>query len=453
MASSLSAALSRIKQDLNQHLPPASIESACRAAGHRWRERKLGPVRTVHLFLLQVLHANAAITALRHLAKLPFSASAYCQARARLPLAVLQQLLLLTGTGGGGGESRPRTLLVDASGTMTPDTPALRRAFGCPRGHGRDGSFPVPKVLGLFDAATGLIVQAMAFALFVHEQSKVWMLHPLLRAGDVLVGDRAFCSYAQLALLAGRGVAAVFRVHQSTIVSFRPHRKSYDRRRGPRSRYAQRGRPRSRFVRRLGRHDQVVRWIKPRWRDGARSWLSRAQWDALPEELPLREVRYAIPAAAVRGRRTRGAVTVVTTLLDATAYPAEAIAELYGLRWQVETHWRELKTTMGMQRLKCKSAAGVLKELAAYLLAYNLVRAVMCRAAARQGTTPDRVSFADALRWLLSAAPGEALLCDLVINPWRPGRHEPRAIKRPWDSYPRLRGDRHNAYHRERSAA
>jgi hypothetical protein len=442
MATSVAAALARIKQDLDEHLPPDAIESACRAVGHRWRERKLGPVRTVHLFLLQVLHANVAVTALRHLAGLSFSASAYCQARARLPLAVLQQLLLLTAGGSGGGGSGsgsgvatcgPRTLLVDGTGTMTPDTPALARAFGCPRGHGRDGSFPVPKVLGLFDAATGMVVQALAFALFVHEQSRAWMLHPLLRAGDVLVGDRAFCSFAQLALLSARGVDAVFRAHQSTIVDFRPGRPCYDRTRGPRSRAAQKGRPRSRFVRRLARHDQLVAWIRPRRRDGA-AWLSPAQRDALPAELLVREVRYDVPAA--RGWRTRR-VTVVTTLLDAQAYPKEAVAELYGLRWRVENHWRELKVTLGMRQLKCKSVAGVLKELAAFLLAYNLVRAVMVRAAARQGTTPDRVSFADALRWLLWAAPAGAALYDLVINPRRPGRHEPRAIKRPWDTYPR----------------
>ena len=266
----------------------------------------------------------------------------------------------------------------------------------------------------------------------------------------MLVGDRAFCSYAQLALLSARGVDAVFRVHQSTIVSFRPGRPCYDRTRGPRSRYAQRGRPRSRFVRRLGRHDQLVAWIKPRRRDGA-AWLSWAQQEALPEHLLVREVRYATPA--VRGRRTR-TVTVVTTLLDPLAYPTAAVADLYGLRWRVENHWRELKVTMGMRQLKCKSEAGVLKELAAYLLAYNLVCAVTVRAAARQGTTADRVSFADALRWLLWAAPAGAALCDLVINPRRPGRHEPRAIKRPWDAYPRLRGDRQHYRHSTgRSAA
>jgi hypothetical protein len=456
---SVAAALQRIKQDLHDHLSPRMIESACRRAGHRWRERKLGPVETIRLFVLQVLHCNTAIRHLRHLIKSPLNAAAYCRARMRLPLVVLQQLLRESSAAlrqelaherinrlgnhrdddQNGAKEDPTcwrghtTYLTDGSASITPDTPPLRKAFGQPSGRDPGCGLPVPKVLGLFDALTGLIVEVMAFALFVHEHSKVWLLHPLLQAGDLLVGDRGLCSYAHLALLAERGVLALFRLHQGQIVDFRPHRKAYDRRRGPRARAAQKGRPRSRFVRRLGKHDQVVAWLKPKWNDGPRSWMSRKQFDTLPEELLVREVRYRVPH---KGYRTRE-VTVVTTLLDETLYPKEAIAELYGIRWRVETHWRELKTTLKMRRLKCRTEAGIKKELAVYALAYNLVHAVMVRAAARQRTTPDRISFSDALRWLLSAAPGEAL-ADLVINPLRPGRFEPRVIKDYFDTYPRM---------------
>src|SRR5881628_1792907 len=90
---SVSRTLLRIKQDLDPHLPPASIEAACRDAGHVWRERKLGPVQTVHLMVLQALHFNAAIRALRRIAKVTVSAAAYCEARSRLPLAAVQALL------------------------------------------------------------------------------------------------------------------------------------------------------------------------------------------------------------------------------------------------------------------------------------------------------------------------------------------------------------------------
>src|SRR5947208_16029739 len=90
---SISRALARVKQDLGEYLPDESIEAACREAGHEWRERKLGPVATVHLFVLQVLAFNTAISHLRHLAGQAVNAAAYCRARMRLPLASLQRLL------------------------------------------------------------------------------------------------------------------------------------------------------------------------------------------------------------------------------------------------------------------------------------------------------------------------------------------------------------------------
>jgi hypothetical protein len=452
---SVARALGRIKQDLEPHLPPAAIEAACRAAGHAWRERKLGPVATVHLFVLQMLHANAAIRALRHLAggAASASAAAYCRARARLPLAALQALLRGSadalrdtlgrecgggecgGGGGGGGELTRwrghRAFLVDATATAVPDTPALRRLFKQPTSQRPGCGLPVPKVLALFDAMTGLVVEAVAFCLFVNEAGKAWTLHPLLAAGDLLVGDRAFCSFAQLALLHARGAWGLFRVNRQ-IVSFRPHRRHYDRRKSGAAREAQRGRPRSRWVRRLGRDDQVVAWIRPRPKEGPR-WMTRAAFAALPRELLVREVRYRV---VERGRRTRE-VTVATTLLDPVRYPRDAVAGLYGVRWRVETHFGQLKTTLGLARLKCKTADGVRKELAAYCLAYNLVHAVMARAAAAQRTTPDRISFVDALRWLLVAAPGEAVP-PLVVNPERKGRYCPRVVKHVAHSHQRM---------------
>lgn len=281
---------------------------------------------------------------------------------------------------------------------------------------------PVPKVLGLMDAVTGLIVEMMAFCLFVREGAKLWTLHPLLRAGDVLVGDRDFCSYAQLAVLWGKGVLAVFRLRSTIGVNFRHHRPHFEGG-GTARRNAQSGRPRSKWVKALGKQDQIVRWIKPT-RFKCVTWMTPAQFARLPEELEVREVRYQIKQ---KGWRTKE-VTVVTTLLDPLKYSKEAIAELYGIRWRIETHWRELKTILGMRRLKCKTETGVRKELVAYALVYNLVHALMVRAAARQGTTPDRISFLDTLRWLLSAAPGEEMP-DLIINPKREGRFEPRVIK------------------------
>lgn len=436
---SISRAVERLKEDLSKHLPEEAIIDAARSVGHEWRKRKLGPVETVHLFMLQTLWFNTAIEHLRHLVGFPFVAAAYCKARMRLPLKVLQKLLLdssvsmrkeATGSDATGLWRGLRAFLVDGSSTITPDTPALQKAFGQPTGQKPGCGFPVPKLLGLFDAFSGLIVQMLAFPLFTHEQSKVWQLHPHLKTNDLIVADRGFCSFVHLAMLHARGVMACFRLHQKQIVDFRPHRKTRDQT----GKAARTGKPTSSFLRRLGPHDQVVSWKRPA---KAPEWMTEEQWAAMPESLEVRELRYTISA---KGQRTR-VVTIATTLLDPTLYPKSAVAELYGLRWQVETHFGELKTTLKMRKIKCKTEEGALKELAAYCLVYNLVRSVMVKAAGQQRVTPDRISFIDTIRWLLTAAPGEPIP-RLVVNPKRPDRHEPRVIKDLQDTYSKMRQPR-----------
>jgi len=422
---SVSRTLTRIKQDLRPFLPEESILAACQQVGHAWRNRKFGPLRTIHLFILQVLCFNTAMTHLRHLAKESVNAPSFCKARMRLPLAVLQMLLRQSSlamrgvTKGQGLWCGLRAYLVDGSSTIAPDTPSSQKAFGQPKGCKKGCGFPVPKVLGLFDAFTGMVVEVMSFPLYTHEQSQVWRLHPLLGLGDLLVGDRGLCSYVHLAMLSLRNVCGLFRMHQKQIVDFRPHRRAGGK-----------GRPSSTFVRRLGRHDHIVRWKRPNLRP---KWMSKKQWTTLPASLLVRELRYQIPR---KGQRTE-CITLATTLLDPERYPKEKIAELYGVRWTVETHFAELKTTLKMRKVKSKTAVGVQKELAVYCLVYNLVHLVMLEAARRRKVPPDRISFIDAIRWLLSAAPGETMP-DLVVNPRRPGRHEPRVVKDREDTYPKM---------------
>ncbi len=263
---SIASTLQRLKEDLHPFLPEADIRAACQEAGHTWRERKCGAVTTVHLFLLQILCFNTAMTHLRLLAKTTVTASAYCRARLRLPLAVLQKLLRRSANAMTAAASAQRwcglrPLLVDGSSTIAPDTPASQKAFGQPGEQKPGCGFPIPKVLGLFDAATGLILELLAFPLRTHEQSKVWRLHPLLGPGDLVVGDRGLCSFAHLAMLCAGGVAGLFRMHQRQIVDFRPHRKAARsaKRPGPSKRHRQakrrhankrvpRGLPSSQFV-------------------------------------------------------------------------------------------------------------------------------------------------------------------------------------------------------------
>ena len=431
MAATISAVLQRIKGDLAQFLPDAMVQDACRQMGHVWRRRQLDPVLTLHLFILQVLHFNTALSHLRHLSKVPMTAAGYCKARMRLPLGALAVLLRQSSAAmrrAAVGEQSLwcglRAFLVDGSSTITPDTAALDKFFGHPTNQKKGCSLPVPKLLGLFDAFTGLVVEMLCFPLFTHEMSQAWKVHPLLGSGDLLVGDRGFCSYVHLTLLHLKSIQACFRLHQRQIVSFQVNRQK--RRKG------HRGKPRSQFLKRLGKHDQLVCWDKPPKHQKPK-WISLKQYLSLPATLTLRELRYRLEA---KGQRTRD-VTIVTTLLDPLLYPKGKIAALYGIRWQVETHLAELKTTLKMRKLKSRTVAGVQKELAVYCLVYNLIHAVMLKAAQQQQVTPDRISFLDTVRWLLSARAGEEMP-KLLVNPARPNRHEPRVIKDLQDTYRKM---------------
>jgi hypothetical protein len=434
---SVASTLDRIKQDLSPFLPESSIEAAACQAGHRWRKRKMGPVETVHLFVLQVLCFNTAMTHLRHLGKAAVKASGYCKARMRLPLKVLEALLEESSramhkacTSADGLWCGLRPYLVDGSSTIAPDTPDSQKIFKQPKGCKKGCGFPVPKVLGLFDAFSGLMLKALAFPLYTHEQSKVWMIHPLMGIGDLLVGDRGFCSFAHLSMLFSRGIHGLFRIHQRTIVSFHPHRK-HQVKCAKRTQVRGKPMPCSKFIKRLGKHDQIVQWLKSA--TTRPKWMSDPQWNALPDSLQVRELRFWI---AAKGQRTR-VVTLATTLLDPLLYPKEKIAELYGVRWRVETHFAELKTTLKMRKVKSKTSQGVLKELTVYALVYNLIHCVMTRAAAAQGVAPHRISFIDTVRWLLCAGLDETLP-ELIVNPHRPGRHEPRVVKDLQDTYTKM---------------
>lgn len=439
MVASILRAVARIKADVALHLQAAVIERLCRELGHTWRDRVLTPVVTVHAFLLQVLHGNTACDHVPHLMGGAFTGEAYCQARRRLPLALLERLLSAVVEALGSCRDQAqrwcghRVWLLDGSGCSMPDTPALQQAFGQPGGQRPGCGFPVAHLLTLFHAGTGMLQKVLTAPLRTHDLAGAWRMHPELAAGDVLVADRGFCSYAHLAQLACSGLFGVFRLHQRTIVSFRKGRIHMP----PRPRHPMwkgaKGLPRSRWVRWLGRRDQLVEYYKPASRP---RWITPEAYAALPEALVVREVRFTIE---VPGMRTRE-VTLVTTLLDADRYPAAELAQLYFDRWRVEVNLRHLKQTLHLDVLRSKTVDGVHKELCMIALAYNLVRLVMCAAAQRQGVEAERVSFVDALRWLAHARPGEALR-RLKVHRLR-RRQEPRVRKRRPKEYPLMKRPR-----------
>jgi len=254
-----------------------------------------------------------------------------------------------------------------------------------------------------------------------HDMAHAVQLHAKLQPGDVIVGDRGFCSYAHLALCLQANLHAVFRIHQKQIVDFHPHRPHSQSKHD-------KGMPTSRYVKHLGHCDQVVEWRKPVQKP---KWMTAEQFAQLPDTIWVRELKWRIRYSNHRVDE----VVLVTTLLDPARYPAREVAGLYRQRWQVEVDLRDLKITLGLDKLKGHSVDVVKKEMWVFALVYNLVRVVILKAARRQRVQPHRLSFIDALRCLQPPKPAQSLP-DLVVNPERPDRVEPRVLKRRKKEYP-----------------
>ena len=407
----ISHALARLKREPLADLPaPAPLDQWLAECGvPAWRDRLLTPLVTLRLFLTQILHGNCAITALRQLGGIDFAKSSYAEARSRLPLMALQSLLRwLHGCAARAMEPvralGQRVLIVDGSNFSVPDTPELRRHFHLPAGVTPGVGYPMGKLMGLLDAATGLFVELLALPLFQGDISGVIGLHPMLQAGDILLADRAFGSFAHLCLLGRRGVFACMRLHQ----------------------------------RRKNLASGTDRWKRP---CEVPTWMTAAEFALLPEYLDVRLVRHTV---AQKGYRTRH-VMIVTTLTDVALWPDERIAALYGQRWDIETCFDHLKTTVGMNALRCQTVDGVRKELAVYLAAYNLVRLAVLDAARSQRVSPRRVSFVDAMRWLAARLLGLRGVARLIVNPDRTGRCQLRVIRRRYKQYDLLRKPRREA--------
>lgn len=430
MAITVGKVIEQFKSDVGCALSPHAIRDVCGDLGHVYRKRILDPVTTVHAFLVQVLHGNTACSELPRLMGRSFSAAAYVRARTRLPGSLFERLFeqvtdkLYSVERPAGLWLGHRTWHLDGSGFSMPDRPDLQEAFGQPGNQRKGCGFPVAHFLALFHAGTGFVQSVIPAPLRTHDMAHAADLHSELRAGDVLIADRAFASFAHLTLLFRKNLHGVFRCHQRQLVSFRPGRRHKTRAKGPK------GLPTSRWLKRLGTRDQLVEYPKPVRKP---EWMDDDDFAALPDTIVVRELRFHIREP---GCRTQ-VVTLVTTLLDPVRYPKHALAELYQQRWRIEVNLRHLKTTMKMEVLRCHSVEGVLKELTVFTLVYNLVRLVMLQAAQQQKLPVERISFVDALRWLRTARPGLPLP-KLVVLPRRPHRHEPRCVKRRPKGYSRL---------------
>jgi len=263
--------------------------------------------------------------------------------------------------------------LVDGFTATMPDTPQNQEEFPQQKSQQAGVGLPIMRVCAIISLATASILDAALGPYSGKQTGEPALFRRRLdafRPGDVAVFDRYYSSYMTLALLTLRGVDACARLHQSRPGDFR------------------RGK-------RLGKYDRLVTWQRPQ----RPPWMDEATYATIPETLTVRMTRFNI---VVPGRRTR-TITVVTTLLDPNEYSARAIAELYAYRWNVELDIRHIKQTLNLDHLRCKTPAMVRKEFWTTLLAYNLIRRIICTAAMTHGKTPRRISFTRTCATILAA--------------------------------------------------
>jgi IS4 transposase len=430
--------LCHLDQLFGRFLPPALLAQA--DEGLNSRERIFSLRRTFFGFLYQVLNPDCscrevvrqiqALFALHQDRDVDEGTGAYCQARARLPGDILPRLRCAAAA----QAEKARQLwhgfcvkVVDGTTTSLPDTPDNQRAYPQPRSQKPGCGFPQLKLLGVFSLSTGALLDYVRGNKHQHELGLLRGLMHLFKAGDLVLADRAFSTYTLLALLLARGVQSVFRLHQA---------RPADLRKG----------------KRLGKLDRLFTWDKPLQRP---RYLPKAIWKTISKQLSVRVLRFSLHVPGFRVR----CVTLVTTLLDPEKYPAEDLARLYAERWRIELWFRDIKTSMGMEVLHCKSPKMVHKELEMFFIAYNLIRCLMAEASlcykvgigwlSFKGTVDSVRQFAAAIAQARFRKTQKRLLNKLleVIArdrlPERSGRYEPRAVKRRPKPFPLLNRPRH----------
>ena len=406
-----------------------TILEAFGSASSVWEGWVYTPAVTVWVFLAQCLSPDHSCRdAVAQLAawltaqgQRPCSPNtgAYCTARDQLPEAACHRLVCRTGKGLE-DEAPPewlwkgrRVRVVDGATVTMPDTPENQAEYPQAKTQRPGCGFPIARIVVVFSLAVGTVLEA-AIGQYrgkqTGENSMFRTLHDVLFKGDVVLADRYFSGWFDLALLVERGVDVVIRKHQLRATDFRTGV-------------------------RLGHDDHLVFWNKP----PRPKWMTRSTYAALPEFLILREVRVRVKQ---RGFRSKS-LLVVTSLLSPAGYAADEIADLCRRRWEAELHLRSIKCVLQMDHLRCKTPHRVRNEFWMHLLAYNLVRRAMAMAAFQSGATPWQVSFKGALQTLnhflpqLGSATSVTAICEALVRGIaahvvgnRPDRYEPRVKKR-----------------------
>lgn len=422
---------------------PQSLLEASRSKDHS-RHRIFSKRNTFWAFFSQIIDADGgcmevvrkmqAYASLKSL-KLPASStSAYCQARKKLKQSDLMDILkhsskrLDSMTDRGFLKGR-RVVVVDGTGVSMPDTAANQKEWP-QQGQQKEGcGFPTARICACFSLATGGL---LSFEVGNKKSAELPLFRKqwdTFKSGDIFLGDKGFCSYFDLAKLKDRGVDSVITLARRIPVSEVDAHEVFNE------------------------NDLLISWKKPVWQK--RLAYTREQWESLPSSLLLRQIHVEV---TVPGFRTES-FYIITTLTDPLAHTAEELADLYLQRWNVELFFRDIKTTMGMDVLACKSPDMVHKEIIMYFIAYNSIRMLMYEAAEERGVDVSRLSFKGSLQALRQWEPHlnhakiskqdrfrilSALYDAIADNevPYRPGRQEPRCIKRRPKSYQLLTAPR-----------
>lgn len=410
------------------------------------RRRLFSKENTFWAFFSQVLDSDGgcqevvrklqAFAAIRSKQLPSSSTAAYCQARKKLDLSCLEAIRLHTSkrlqamsrTGCLHGR---RVVVVDGTGVSMPDTAENQQVWPQQSNQKPGCGFPQATLCACFCLQTGALLSYEVGNKKSHELPMLRKQWDTFKKGDIFLGDKGFCSYYDVSSLRDRGIDSVITLARRIPVA------------------------ESESIKVLGKDDLLIKWKKPAVRHKASSY-SQEEWEGLPETLLLRQIKVTVNQPGFRVTTFH----IITTLLDAEEYPASELADLYFQRWDVELFFRDIKTTMGMDILRCKTPDMVRKEILMHLIAYNCIRCLMYEAAEKKCVTVRRISFKGSVQALRQWEPHlnhtkisrqeryrliellyESVAGAIITD--RPGRSEPRAAKRRPKPYQLLTAPRH----------
>ncbi len=409
------------------------------------RRRLFSKENTFWAFFSQVLDADGGckevIRKLQSYASLKgvkfpsSSTSSFCTARKKLDIQTLAEIFDHTAgyperRAENGRLNGRRVIVVDGTGVSMPDTPENQGIWPQTISQKPGCGFPSARICACFSLASGALLSYAIGNKKSHELPLFRQQWETFKPGDVFLGDKGFCSYFDIAKLEQQGVDSVV-----TLARRAPLRGAGS-------------------LKKLGPDDLLIAWQRPRYTD--KLSYSKQEWEQLPESLTLRQIRVTVPYPGFRVRH----FYIVTTLLDADQYPTGALADLYFQRWDVELFFRDIKTTMGMDVLRCQTPEMIRKEVLMHFIAYNCIRRLMGEAAKEADISFRAVSFKGSLQALRNWEPHlnqgkltrierSRLIADLyeamtdTPKRQRPGRSEPRCRKRRPKNYELMTRPRH----------